>query len=83
LTRPTAPRAIGRSFSGTSCVTCQRTAAFCIIEPVVEKTWPSQSRRKLRWRREEKFEAKDTGGAEWRAGEPSDREGAGKVPGAR
>ena len=38
LTQPTIPSASGRSFSGTSCVTCQSTAAFCIIDPVVDES---------------------------------------------
>src|SRR5690349_20615485 len=36
--------------SGTSSDTCQRMAAFCIIEPEKEISCPIQSRRKLRWR---------------------------------
>jgi hypothetical protein len=50
FTRPTSPSARPLSSSGTSSETCHKTAAFCIIEPVVDKSCPVQSRRKLRWR---------------------------------
>ncbi len=29
---------------------CQRIAAPCIIVPDIDTSWPSQSRRKFRWR---------------------------------
>ena len=39
-----------RGAAGTSSETCHRIAAFCIIEPAIETSWPVHSRRKLRWR---------------------------------
>ena len=50
-TTPTIPSAMAFWSSGTSKDTCQRMAAFCIMEPEKEMSWPVHSRRKLRcWR---------------------------------
>ena len=45
LNRPTRPSASGRERSSTSSATCQSTAAFCIIEPAVDTSWPTHSKR--------------------------------------
>src|SRR5215831_15947733 len=50
-TSPTMPRASPFFSSGTRSDTCQRMAAFCIIEPVKEMSWPAQRSRKFRYRR--------------------------------
>src|SRR5215831_13214862 len=47
-TRPTRPSA-SAFFSGHSNDTCHNSAAFCIIDPVIEASRPIQISRKLRW----------------------------------
>ncbi len=45
LTRPTMPSASPLRAGGTSSETCHRRAAFCMVDPVIDASRPSQIRR--------------------------------------